>query len=174
MRIHTFQAGLLAACIVSSPVLSEEICYERTGQFAKLRHCVTSVRPAESGTNFGPEHLAATDDGAWCASADGTQTITLHLQPRAPLRTVTMTNGYAQSADTFRQNGRIKRAMIETDSGYKGMIAVRDSRAAQKFVIAKGNYAWVRLTVLESIRGSANPNVCLSEFLVNLEELADK
>ena len=85
-----------------------------------------------------------------------------------------MTNGYAKSVETFRQNGRIKRAMIETDRGYKGMISVQDSRAAQKFIIAKGSYAWVRLTILESIRGSASPNVCLSEFLVNLEELANK
>ena len=87
---------------------------------------------------------------------------------------MTMTNGYAKSADTFRENGRVKRAMIETDRGYKGMIVVRDSRAEQRFIIAKGSYAWVRLTILESYRGSASPNVCLSEFLVNLEELADK
>jgi hypothetical protein len=64
--------------------------------------------------------------------------------------------------------------MIETDTGYKGMIALKDAPAEQRFIIARGKYAWVRLTILESIRGSASPNVCLTEFLVNLEELADR
>ena len=174
MRTRIFAAVLFAACIVSAPALADEICYDRSGQFANMRHCVTSVRPPEGGTNLGPEHLAATKDGAWCAGAESNQTVTLHLKPRAPLRTVTMTNGFAKSVDVFRQNGRIKRATIETDRGYKGFIVVQDSRAAQKFIIAKGSYAWVRLTILESIRGRTSPNVCLSEFLVNLEELADK
>jgi hypothetical protein len=139
-----------------------------------MRHCVTSVRPPEGATNFGPEHLAATDDGAWCANAADRQTITMYLNPAPPLRTVSMTNGYAKSAETFRQNGRVKRAMIETDSGYKGMITLKDAPAEQRFIIARGKYSWVRLTILESIRGSTSSNVCLSEFLVNLEELADR
>ena len=174
MRKRFFAAALMAANFISAPAHADEICYERSGQFANMRHCVTSVRPPDGGTNFGPEHLAATDDGAWCANAENNQTITMYLKPSPPLRTVTMTNGYAKSAVTFRQNGRVKRAMIETDRGYKGMITVKDTSAEQRFIIAKGKYAWVRLTILESIRGSANPNVCLSEFLVNLEELADK
>ena len=47
-------------------------------------------------------------------------------------------------------------------------------RAPQKFIVIKGRYAWVRLTILEPYRGSANRNICLSEFLVNLEELGTK
>jgi hypothetical protein len=102
MRTHTFAAVLLAAIFNSTPAFSDDLCYERSGQFAKMRHCVTSVRPPEGATNFGPEHLAATDDGAWCANAADRQTITMYLNPAPPLRTVSMTNGYAKSAEIFR------------------------------------------------------------------------
>ena len=173
MRTRVFAAALFAMCLVSIPALSDETCYERSGQFANMRHCVTSVRAPQGGMNFGPENLAATGDGAWCAGAESNQIVTLHLKPKAPLRTVTMTNGYAKSEKTFRQNGRVKRAMIETDSGYKGMIALKDTAEAQKFIITKGRYAWIRLTILETNRGTANVSVCLSEFLVNLEELGN-
>jgi hypothetical protein len=173
MHTRTFATVLMAACFAAAPALAQDICYERSGQFASLRHCVTSVRAPQDGTNFGPENLAATGDGAWCAAAERRQIITLYLKPRVPLRTITMTNGYAKSDEIFRQNGRIKRAMIETDTGYKGLITVKDSRAAQKFIIAKGRYTWVRLTILNTNRGSTNPNACLSEFLVNLEEFGN-
>ncbi len=177
MRISVFAALLaapvLAAPFFAAPALADQICFERGGQFAALRHCVTSVRSSDSGANFGPDHLAATDDGAWCAGAERDQAITLYLNPPVPLRTISFTNGYAKSRDSFRQNGRIKRAMIETSTGYQGYIDPKDTPASQRFIIAKGTYAWVRLKILETTRGTASPNVCASEFLVNLEELGN-
>ena len=50
---------------------------------------------------------------------------------------------------------------------------LKDTTAAQKFIISKGRYAWIRLTILKTKRGTANASVCLSEFLVNLEELGN-
>ena len=50
---------------------------------------------------------------------------------------------------------------------------MQDSRAAQRFIIAKGRYAWLRLTILETNRGTASRNVCPSEFLMNLEEFGN-
>ena len=168
MRIKVF-AALLAAPLVAAPALADDICFDRDTQFSALRHCVTSVRsPA-----FGPDHLAATDDGAWCASAERNQVITLFLKPAAPLRTIGFTIGYAKSAETFRQNGRIRRALIETNTGYQGYIEPKDTTASQRFIIPKGTYAWVRFTILETTRGSANPSPCASEFLVNLEEFGN-
>lgn len=173
MRVRIPAAAFLAACFAAMPASADETCFERSGQFATMRHCVTSVRASQGGTNFGPENLAATGDGAWCASEKSDQSVTMHLKPSAPLRMLTLTNGFAKSNETFRQNGRVKRAMIETDTGYKGMIAPKDNRNAQRFIIAKGRYAWIRLTVIETYRGAANPNVCLSEFLANLEEFGN-
>ena len=172
MRQSVLAFALAAANLISLPALSQEICHDRPGgQFADMRHCVTSVRAPQGGTNFGPQHLAATGDGAWCANAERNQSITLHLKPASRLRTVTLTNGYAKSNETFRQNGRVKTAVIETNTGYQGYIDPKDTTAPQTFIIATGTYAWVRLTILQSTRGNPNSNVCLSEFLVNLEEL---
>jgi len=172
MRNFVLVFSFAAASLVSPFVLAQEICHDRPGgQFADMRHCVTSVRAPQGATSFGPEHLAATGDGAWCASAERNPSVTLHLKPASLLRTVTFTNGYAKSSETFRQNGRVKSAVIETNTGYQGYIDPKDTTAAQQFIIAKGQYVWVRLKILQSTRGNPNPNVCLSEFLVNLEEL---
>jgi hypothetical protein len=168
-----FAATVFAAQFLPAIARADQICFERGGQFSALRHCVTSVRPSESGANFGPDHLAAADDSAWCAAAERDQAITLYLNPPAPLRTISFTNGYAKSPETFRRNGRIRRALIETSTGYQGYIDPKDTPASQRFIIAKGTYAWVRLKILETARGTANANPCASEFLVNLEELGN-
>jgi len=177
MRTRVFAALLAAPFLVTpflaAPARADQICFERGGQFSALRHCVTSVRSPDGGANFGPDHLAATDDGAWCAGAERDQAITLYLNPPAPLRTISFTNGYAKSPQTFRQNGRIKRALIETSSGYQGYIDLKDTPASQRFIIAKGTYAWVRFKILETTRGTANASACASEFLVNLEEFGN-
>ena len=176
MRTKVFAALLIAplfAAPIFTPAFADDVCFDRGGQFSALRHCVTSVRAPAGETKFGPDHLAATDDGAWCAAADRDQAITLYLKPAAPLRTITFTNGYAKSPETFRQNGRITRALIETNTGYQGYIDPKDTRASQSFIIPKGSYAWVRFKILETTRGSANPNPCSSEFLVNLEEFGN-
>jgi hypothetical protein len=172
MRLAALLLAIAAMATASSLSEAQETCHELTGgQFADIRHCVTSVRPSQDSTNFGPDHLLATGDGAWCASTARNQAITLYLKPASLLRTITFTNGYAKSSETFRQNGRVKRALIETNTGYQGYIDPRDIPASQKFIIARGTYAWVRFKILETTRGGANPNPCASEFLVNLEEL---
>src|SRR5262249_34303388 len=156
-------AALIGPTLAATAAASEEICYELSGgQFADERYCVTSVREPQGNTKFGPENLLATGDGAWCAGTTARQTITISFKPRAQFRTLKITNGYAKWIETFRQNGRVKRAEIEADNGYKAMIEPQDTRAVQKIVIAIGRYAWLRVTVVESVRGSANPNVCLS------------
>ena len=164
--------ALFAACVASGSALCDETCYElKGGQFADERYCVTSVRAPESDIKFGPENLLSTGDGAWCSTAEGNQVVTMYMKPAQLMRTIIITNGYAKSAETFRQNGRVKRALLEADNGYKTMITIRDTAAAQRIVVEKGRYAWFRLRILESTRGTANAGVCLSAFLSNLEEL---
>src|SRR5262245_61042613 len=118
MRICTVAFAGLTLCLFTATAPAQETCHTMTGQFADLRLCVSSMRAPEGSTNFSPENLLATGDGAWCASAEANQTVTLHMKPAPPMRTITMTNGYAKSEETFRQNGRVKRAMIETNTGY--------------------------------------------------------
>lgn len=174
MRSRLLTATLVAAGLVSESALSQEFCFDLSGQFANSRYCVSSVRAPQGGTNFGPENLLAIGDGAWCASADGKQIVTMYFKPKPLFRTITITNGYAKSKELFfRQNGRVKRALLEADNGYKSTITLRDISAGQRVIIPKGRYGWIRLTILDSAKGSANSAVCLSEFLANLEELGN-
>ncbi len=172
-----------ALIIVSALVLSAaaaadaaEICHTLPGgQFGDARMCATSVLPPQAGNTYGPEHLMGTGgDGAWCEGVRGPgigQSLTLHLKPPGHFRTVTLTNGYAKSDDTFRRNGRVKRALLETSRGFKKTVTVKDHRDDQKFVIPKTTAAWVRLTILEVYPGTQGSDTCMSWFSVNLEEL---
>ena len=47
------------------------------------------------------------------------------------LGTVMITNGYARDEKSFRNNGRVKRARIETSGGYKSEITLKDERRPQ-------------------------------------------
>lgn len=173
MRLRLLAALLVPAFAVTTAA-AEEICHEMPGgQFADERFCVTSVRTPEGEVKFGPENLLATGDGAWCAGSPSKQVITNYFKPKPLFRMVNIVNGYAKSEELFRQNGRIRRALLEADNGYRSTITLRDSPKEQRIIIPKGRYGWIRLTVIESIKGHANAAICLSALLANLEELAN-
>ena len=174
MRLHVLAAVLAPTFAATAAAAAEEICHElKGGQFADERLCVTSVRAPQGDTKFGPENLLATGDGAWCAAGTGTQVVTIYFKPRPPFRTINLVNGYAKTPETFRQNGRIRRVLFEADNGYRSTITLKDISAEQRVTIPTSRYGWIRLTVLESIKGGTNPAVCLSELLANLEELGN-
>jgi hypothetical protein len=175
MRTCSLAIAFIAAIHCCSPAAADETCFERSHQFGKMRHCVTSVRPPEGAVTFGPDHLAGTDNGTWCAeNVTERQTITLYQDPKALIRTINITNGNATSDESLRRNARVESAQIETDRGYKGTIALKDTRAPQKFVIPKGRIAWLRLTILDTYPSKSKFGVCVSEFLVNIEEFANE
>ena len=166
-----------AAAIATVPASAEEICHAFDSQFAKERICVSSVLTPQAGNTYGPDHLMGTGDGAWCEGVAGAgigQSVTLHHEPRQLLRTINVTAGYAKSEEAYRNNGRVKTALIETDHGYKKTVTLKDVRESQKIVIPKARIAWVKLTILEVYPGARGTDTCMSEFLTNLEELANE
>jgi hypothetical protein len=54
-----------------------------------------------------------------------------------------------------RNNGRVKKALIETDGGLKKTVTLKDTRASQPNVMPKAKVAWVKLTILEVYPGCA-------------------
>jgi hypothetical protein len=159
------------------PALAAETCHLAETQFAKERICVTSVLAPQAGNTYGPDKLLGTGDGAWCEGVAGPgigQSVTVHLEPAQLLRTLHVTAGYAKSDESFRNNGRVKTALIETDRGVRQTVTLKDVRASQKIVIPKGKVAWVRLTILDVYPGARGSDTCMSEFLTDLEELANE
>jgi len=177
MRFKTFAIASLAAGFACAPAFADEICHERTTQFGKLRHCVTSVRTSEGAITFGPEQLDGTGNSAWCSSSGNGGTrpvITLYEEPKATIRTINITNGNATSDESYRASARVKNALLETDRGYRATITLKDTRAPQIVIIAKARIGWVRLTILDTYPSKPATGVCLNEFLVNVEEFANE
>lgn len=174
---RSFAVAAFAAALAAAPAAAEETCHAFESQFAKERICVTSVLAPQAGNSYGPDRLKGTTDGAWCEGVAGPglgQSVTLHHDPRQLVRTINVTAGYAKSDEAYRNNGRVKTALIETDRGYKKTVTFKDVRDSQKIVIPKARIAWVRLTILEVYPGARGTDTCMSEFLTDLEEFGNE
>ncbi len=165
-----------AAVLAAAPAAAET-CHEFEGQFAKERICVSSVLAPQAGNTYGPDHLMGNDDGAWCEGVPGPgigQSVTIHHDPPQVMRTLYLTAGYAKSDEAYRNNGRVKKALIETDRGLKQTVTLKDVRESQTIIITKAKVTWVRLTILEVYPGARGSDTCMSQFLANLEEFGDE
>jgi hypothetical protein len=165
----------VAAALAVTPAVAET-CHTFGHQFGESRICVSSVLAPQAGNTYGPDRLMGTTDGAWCEGVPGPgigQTITLYQNPASVMRTISIKAGYAKSEEAFRNNGRIKKALIETDRGVKQTVTLRDVRESQNIIIRKSKVAWVRLTILEVYPGVRGSDTCVSEFLTNLEEFGN-
>jgi hypothetical protein len=180
--IRTAAIAFIAMSLLG-PAWAAETCHTTPdGQFGKARYCVSSVLAPQAGNTYGPNHLDVTAGdgktvGAWCEGAPGPgigQSITLHYEPPQVIGTIMITNGYAKSDATFRANGRVQRARIETDSGYSRTITLKDTRESQKVSVKKGRLAWVKMTILSVYSGDRHADTCISEFLLNVEEFANE
>ena len=76
-----------------------------------------------------------------------------------------------RTADTFRRNGRVKRAHLETEGGYKTTITLKDTREPQRFRIPTNESRWIKLTIAEVYPGSSGSDTCLTWLSVDHEEL---
>src|SRR5262249_7839382 len=134
------------------------------------------LRPQAKNT-YGPEHLnGTTDGGAWCEGAPGSgagQSITFHQKPANTIRTVMITNGYAKSGQSFRDNGRAKRLRIETSSGQKRELPLRDDPKPQAIRLDKpARVGWIRFTILDVYPGARHQDTCISMVSPDIEEFA--
>jgi hypothetical protein len=168
---------VVAAALAGGTVRGAETCHAFEGQFAKVRICVSSVLAPQAGNTYGPDHLMGTGDGAWCEGVAGPgigQNVTIHQDPPQVMRTINVMTGYTKSEETFRNNGRVKTALIETDRGAKKTVTLKDTRESQEVVIPKSKVAWVKLTILDVYPGARGSDTCMSMFLTNLEEFGNE
>lgn len=163
-RIAAF--GLVVAPTASA---AQEVCHGYGTQYGDFRICASSVLPPQGKNTYGPEHLnGTTDGGAWCEGVPGAgagQSITFRQKPANMVGTVMVTNGYARDEKSFRNNGRIKRARIETSAGYKNEITLEDNRRPQTVALKPARVEWIRLTIIDVYPGAGKgQDTCLSLF----------
>ena len=167
--------SIAALCLAVAPTMSaaQEVCHSYGTQRGDFRVCVSSVLPPQGKSSYGPDHLTGTSDGAWCECAPGSganQSVTFHQKPANTVGAVTITNGYAKNEKAFRDNGRVKRARIETSGGYKSEVTLRDERRPQEIKLKPARVEWIRLTILDVYPGSGkDQDTCLSMFSPGLD-----
>jgi hypothetical protein len=113
-----------------APAWADEICHTQGGQYAETRTCVSSVLPPQGGNSYGPDQITGLGEAAWCEGVPGPgigQTVTAHQTPVRKIGTIMFVNGYAKTAQTFRANGRVKRARIETSTGAVRIVTLKDT-----------------------------------------------
>jgi hypothetical protein len=170
------RALLIIFLTLAPSAFAAETCYvDPGGQFGKITLCVSSVLAPQGGNSYGPEHLigrAENENSAWCEGTAGPgigQTISEQLDGGYTARSVSITNGYAKSDAAFHANGRIKRAIIETNRGYKAIVTLKDTREPQTITFPKSKIVWVKLTILEAYAGT-HDDTCVSQFGIILDE----
>ncbi len=165
---------VVVAAGLSRTAVAAETCHSLEHQFGKTRICASSVLAPQGQRTYGPNHLVTGEDGAWCEGAAGPgigESVTIEMDPRPRFRTISITNGYARTADAFRRNGRVKRAHIEAEGGYKTTVTLKDTRAPQRIRIPTSRALWVKFTIAEVHPGARGSDTCVTWLSVDHEEL---
>lgn len=157
----------------SGAAQAAELCSSRDGQYAETRTCVTSVLPPQAGNSYGPDNIYGLDNGAWCEGVPGPgigQTVTLHQDPQTVIGAMMFANGYGKTPQTYRSNGRVREARIETSGGYVRTLTLRDTPDLVDIKLPPSRVSWVRLTILSVYPGARHADTCIGKFYFAHEE----
>jgi hypothetical protein len=166
-------AGL--AGLATPSAAQQQTCHGYGTQYGDFRLCVSSVLASQGSNRYGPEHLNGTTDGAWCEGAPGPgvgQTVTFHQKPDNVVGSVMITNGYVKTEKAWGDNGRVKRARIETSGGYRKEVTLKDEPLAQEIKFSPSRVSWIRLTILDVYPGARHQDTCITMFSPAIEEFA--
>lgn len=129
--------------------------------------CVSSVLPSHSGNSYGPQNLF---DGnphtAWCEGVPGNgegQEINIRIEDGIPFRRLLIGNGYAKSANTYRENGRARTIDIFTDKGDHIRTILPDT-SSDVVVQIPGpvQYRELRVRIVDTYPGSKYQDTCIA------------
>ena len=173
MLRRCFVVTSLAVVFAARAVSAAEVCHSQGMQYADTRTCVSSVLAGQGGNKYGPDQITGFGEGAWCEGVPGPgigQTITVHQKPQQVIGTVMITNGYAKTPQTFRANGRVKTARIETSGGVVRTVTLKDTAEMEEIKVPPSKVSWIKLTILDVYPGERHSDTCVSKFYFNHEE----
>ncbi len=172
-RALAIAIGFAAVAIHPAGSAAAGICHDQGGQYADTRTCVTSVLPSQGRNSYGPDRMAGAGEGAWCEGVPGSgigQSVIVHQQPEQTIGSMVFVNGYAKTAQTYRANGRVKQARIETSGGYARTVTLKDTGEMVAIKMPPSNVSWVRLTIIDVYPGDRHTDTCIGKFYFNHEE----
>lgn len=166
-------AAALVAAGLAGPARAETCDTFGPGQYYDAIHfCVSSELVGKDGRRYGPENLNR-DGAAWCEGVRGDgigQSITLRVDGGSPFKRLWIANGYGKSDKAFRDNGRIARLKITTDTGLATTVRLIDQAGEQPIMLPReGPWRWVRLTIAEVYRGARYADTCVSAVSADFE-----
>ncbi len=164
---------LAVTLFAQQPVAAATICHAQGGQYADTRTCVTSVLPSQGQNSYGPDQITGLGEGAWCEGVAGSgvgEAVTLYQDPPFVIGSLSFVNGYAKNAQTFRANGRVKRARIDTSGGYSREVTLKDTAEFESIKLPPSRITWIKLTILDVYPGSRHADTCISKLYFNHEE----
>ncbi|MEZ5839768.1 MAG: hypothetical protein R3D02_04860 [Hyphomicrobiales bacterium] len=171
--LATAGLGLAIAAGLALPAAAESCQTFGAGQYYDAIHfCVSSELVSKTGVRYGPENLNR-DGAAWCEGARGPgigETITIRLDGAAPFKRLWIVNGYDKSQKSFRENGRVARLKVTTDTGLRTTVSLLDQTGEQMFYLPKeAPYRWVRLTIDKVYAGERYADTCVSAVWPDFE-----
>ena len=151
-----------------------EYCYDWTTELVTAaQHCVSSVLGPQQNNNYGPINLFL-ERGAWCEGTSRSgigEWIIIRFNPSLFFQTIYVINGYTKSAETFRNNSRVKQFRIDTSDGVVTYANLEDHPYEQVIHLPqKEKGSWIRFTITDIYRGEKYSDTCLSKLLVDIEE----
>lgn len=132
-----------------------------------ILYCVPSVLPSQSGRSYGPENLFdGSNRTAWCEGVRGNgegQEIYIRIEDGIPFRRLLIYNGYAKSADTYRNNGRVRTIDVFTDRGDQIRTVLPDT-SSEVVINLPGpiEYHKLRIQIVDVYPGSKYQDTCIN------------
>ena len=168
----TFSALLLSGVSANA----RQICAQMgaTELVESELYCVSSVLPSQSGNNYGPQNLFdGSNRTAWCEGVPGNgegERIHIRIEDGPPFRRLLINNGYAKSADTYRNNGRARTIDITTDRGDRIRTVLPDT-SSEVVVQIPGPVQYRELTIriVDTYPGSKYQDTCINSIFPDLE-----
>ncbi len=142
--------------------------------------CASSVLRPSNVANYTPSNLDYISRGsksAWCEGTAGNgvgEWFEFQIKPGATLKSISLFNGYQKSKKAFRENARARDVTIQTDSGLRVLVPLKDRMGEQ--IIKFQNWhelKSIRVTINNVYSGSKYSDLCMSGLKIDYEQLRD-
>lgn len=169
-RLEYATGAFLVLLISATAASAKESCWrEGPTQFAdETRYCVSSVLPQQGKRAYGPKGLLdyyGVSD-AWCEGVAGNglgETIVIRIKRGPAFRRLLLKNGYSRSQKSFRNNGRLKRVRITSDTGIDMKVQLQDQPQEQVIRLPKvAPHKWIRVEILAVYSGARYRDTCVT------------
>lgn len=142
--------------------------------------CASSVLHPSKVSSYVPSNLDYISQGsktAWCEGRQGNgvgEWFEFQIKPGATLKSIVLFNGYQKSKKAFRENARARNVTIQTDSGLRILVPLKDVMGGQTIKFQNWHeLKRIRVTINNVYSGSKYSDLCISGLKIDFEQARD-